>query len=317
MTGALAVAVLAALPAGASQRYRVEIRGEPVGWASIAIACRPAACDAKWRSALRAPDGRGVVGRRLDVQTDRGGVAIRLRVGAAERAVPPAAAPSTLVEILLSAAADGDRLCLAAFEEESGETGAACARRRGAWLEGEVLGTRVRFRAGPGALPDEVEVLDQGVRFVADPAAALPAAAPRFLGVAVAGPARARGGRALRFCGMEADTPPAGVDPGLAFPRGESCREKTRRYLELAARRGIAGRHAIGVAHDGAAFVWHEWAELRLGGRWVAVDPSFRQAPAEGPRFTVARYAPGDTRARAAAGRRILECWGRAAVEER
>jgi transglutaminase-like putative cysteine protease len=69
------------------------------------------------------------------------------------------------------------------------------------------------------------------------------------------------------------------------------------------------------VAFDGGAFVWHAWAEVQAGGRWVPIDPAFRQAPARGPRFTLATWEDGDEEARAEAGRRILACWGRAAVE--
>ena len=87
------------------------------------------------------------------------------------------------------------------------------------------------------------------------------------------------------------------------------------RYLALAARRGLPGRLVVGVAHDGAAFVWHEWAEVLSGGRWIAADPAFRQLPARGPRFALARFEPGDDAAAAAAGRRVLACWGRARVE--
>jgi transglutaminase-like putative cysteine protease len=57
--------------------------------------------------------------------------------------------------------------------------------------------------------------------------------------------------------------------------------------------------------------VWHEWAELRVGGRWIAVDPSFGQAPARGARFTLARWTHGDAASRAAAGKKILRCWSR------
>jgi transglutaminase-like putative cysteine protease len=73
----------------------------------------------------------------------------------------------------------------------------------------------------------------------------------------------------------------------------------------------------VGVAFDGGAFVWHAWAEVHMGGRWVPVDPSFQQAPARGPRFTLATWEEGDEAARAEAGRRILACWGRAAVAGR
>jgi transglutaminase-like putative cysteine protease len=69
------------------------------------------------------------------------------------------------------------------------------------------------------------------------------------------------------------------------------------------------------VAWDGAAFAWHEWAELRVDGRWVPVDPSFRQAPAEAPRFSLARFTESDEEARLHAGVRILGCWGAAQVE--
>jgi hypothetical protein len=100
-----------------------------------------------------------------------------------------------------------------------------------------------------------------------------------------------------------------------AFPPGRSCRERTARYLALVRERGLAGRHAVGVAWDGGGFVWHEWAEVQLGGRWLPVDPSFEQVPAAGPRFTVGRFAPGDAAAVAEAGRAVLACWGRARVE--
>ncbi|HEY6099663.1 MAG TPA: transglutaminase-like domain-containing protein, partial [Anaeromyxobacter sp.] len=88
-------------------------------------------------------------------------------------------------------------------------------------------------------------------------------------------------------------------------------------WVATARRAGIPARVALGVAWDGAAFVWHAWAEARAGGAWIPVDPSFGQAPARGPRFTLARHAPGDGAARAEAGRRILACWGRARVERR
>jgi transglutaminase-like putative cysteine protease len=96
---------------------------------------------------------------------------------------------------------------------------------------------------------------------------------------------------------------------------GESCREKTARWIAVASRRGIEARTAIGVAWDGGAFVWHAWAEARVGDRWIPVDPAFRQSPARGPRFTVARWEANGEEARIEAGRRVLRCWGRAGVE--
>jgi transglutaminase-like putative cysteine protease len=71
----------------------------------------------------------------------------------------------------------------------------------------------------------------------------------------------------------------------------------------------------VGVAWDGSAFVWHEWAEVWAAGRWVAVDPSFGQAPVGGPRFAVARFEDGDRASEAEAGEKVLACWGAAQVE--
>jgi hypothetical protein len=164
---------------------------------------------------------------------------------------------------------------------------------------------------------------EQRVHFIADPAAELPCRAPRLLGLAVQSGAGSgdRAGRALRFCGRAAEPARPFARPGgparlpAAFPDGASCREKTARWLALARAAGLDARHAVGVAWDGASFVWHEWAEVRDGTAWIAVDPSFRQAPAQGPRFTVARFADGDAEAEAEAGRQVLACWGTAGIE--
>jgi hypothetical protein len=216
-------------------------------------------------------------------------------------------------------AEEGERLCLGVFDESSGERGQACATRRGEWLEGRVLGDAVRFRARRGALPEEVVLPAQGARFVADPAAELPEKPPRLFGVEVAADPGADEAARARFCGLDLEREPVAAEAaGLPaeFPAGGSCREKTTRYLALAAHAGLEGRHVVGVAFDGKAFVWHEWAEIRRGDIWVAVDPSFRQLPAAGPRFAVARFGEGDDAARAEAGRRILACWGRSRVEK-
>jgi transglutaminase-like putative cysteine protease len=106
---------------------------------------------------------------------------------------------------------------------------------------------------------------------------------------------------------------PAGLPPPRAA--GASCRERTAAWLAEAARAGFSGRTAVGVAWDGGDFVWHAWAEVRAGGRWIAVDPSFGEAPARGPRFTLGRWAADDRGARDAAGQAILACWGASRVE--
>ncbi len=318
----LAVA-LAGLPANASRRYRMEIAGAPVGIAELSVRCNEAGCRARFETDTRLPEAGGgrEVRRRVEVATDHLG-SVReafVGLGSEARRVPLAgAAASILAEVLLSEAPPGERRCLFVVDEETGRTGQACAARRGRWMEGEILEEPVRFRPGADGLPDEVVMTGQGTRFVADAAAVVPERAPRLLGAAVAAPAGAEGDRALRFCGVASDpNDPEPPPPGIPrdFPEEGSCREKTAAWLAKARELGLLGRHAIGVAWDGEIFVWHEWAELAISGRWVAVDPSFRQVPAQGPRFTLARFAEGDEAARADAGRKVLACWGKARVE--
>jgi hypothetical protein len=220
--------------------------------------------------------------------------------------------PSAAAELVLLAAGAG---CVDAIDEETGATGPACARRAGDALRAEVLGEREELLAGADGFPDEVRLPGQGVRYLRDPAAAAPARPPR-LAVRVPGPSVPAAAR--RFCGLAPDDSatgalPAGAPP--ARPTGASCRVQAEAYAAAAARAGLRARVAVGVAHDGAGYAWHAWAEVRRGGSWVPVDPALGQAPARGPRFTVDRYDVADAAARARAGRRILACWGRGGVE--
>jgi hypothetical protein len=332
--GAIAALALVAVPS-ATQRWRVEIAGEPVGFTALDVACGPEGCTMQWESALRAPEpSEGLVLRRMiEARTRPDGRArwVRAAVGSESAALGQREAedgegpvPASLAELVLSSTREGERRCLTVREEATGEQGQACATRRGDWLEGEVLGVGLRFRAKPGEPPEEVEVPAQRARFVADPQAGVPARAPRLLETEVPlapGAARADGTPAgpLRFCGLAPEPPftVSGVDAEVprGWPDGASCREKTARYVARAAAAGLPARHVVGVAWDGDGFAWHEWAEVFSVGAWLPVDPSFRQLPAAGPRFAVARFPDGDPRARQAAGRAILACWGRARVE--
>jgi hypothetical protein len=323
---AVAVALMLGgmLPEGAV-RYRVELGGVPIGRAELAIGCAGASCTVRWESRLRLPaESGGAVARRLvSVAVDREGTyrggALEVEEGRPMRPAPPRGAaglvPATAAEVLLAAGARG---CLEAFEEGSGARGRACAaseRGPSGALRLEVLGDVLEVRGAPGMLPREVAIPAQGVRFVADSGARVPTAPPAIAGTEVPGPRSPEG--ALRFCGLEADAapPPVPAEAPRAAADGASCREKTAAWLAAARRAGLEGRTAVGVAWDGAAFVWHAWAEVREGARWVPVDPSFEQRPARGPRFTVARFSDGEEAARLDAGRRVLGCWGRARVE--
>jgi hypothetical protein len=246
----------------------------------------------------------------------RGGP-LRVRRGDA-RSAPAGlvgAVPSALVEVALAAAASAAERCLPFFDEERPAPRRACARRDGRGLVADVGGVAVRIEAGADGFAEVVTVADR-FRWIRDPAAALPVDPVRLAGTRVPGPADPRAARV--FCGVPVDPPsaPPGAAP-LPAPAspGDSCREKTAAWLAAARARGLEGRTAVGVAWDGQAFVWHAWAEVRAGGAWVPVDPSFGESPARGPRFTLARYADDDAAGRDAAGGRILGCWGHGRVE--
>jgi hypothetical protein len=325
--GVVALLLLALTAANAqSVRYRVEIAGHPVGWAELSLTCAGDRCQGRWESALRLPEetGGSVATRRIDLELDAAmggrrvrGVARDLR-GERRWDREAKGIPTALATWKLAGLRQGERRCLDAFEEESDKRGTVCATRSGPWLEGEALGVPIRWRVDSGP-PQEIELPSQRTRFVADGAAALPARPPRIYGsAAVGGVGSTTGGAgdaaadaAGNFCGSRKDPEPTGslpVDLPI-FSGGGSCQEQTARFLAELAQSGRRGRHAVGVAWDGTALVWHEWAEVESGTAWVAVDPAFRQAPAKGPRFTVARFETNDAPARARAGARVLDCW--------
>lgn len=333
MTAVLLALALGALPDAAAQRYRVELGGEHVGYATIALECETSRCEARWDSSLRAPaeSGGGLVERNIVIATSRDGFAHWLRVvvrdTSGERVIESHAGPVpvSLAEIVLGTLADQEHRCIAVRDEQSGKKGDACATRGGEWIEGTVLGEPFRARIRAGAAPDEVIVPEQRIRYVADAHAVVPTSPPRLFGSQVRVEEAARPHLAsalsgahprLRFCGIPADPRPLEA-PSVPrdWPEGGNCRDKTTRYLASAQAAGLEGRHVVGVAWDGTSFAWHEWAELRLEGRWVPVDPSFRQAPAEAPRFSLARFFESDEEARRHAGDRILGCWSSAEIE--
>lgn len=321
-------AALAALPGG-SARYEVSISGVPVGVAELTVRCAGEACRYEWTSRLVLPEAAGgrVRTRRIRAAVDpegrlRGAPDVEEDGASTRRVTPPAdAVAASLAEVALLArlregADPAARACFEVVDEASGAVGPACARRTadGA-VAAEVLRLALRLVPDPDGFPGLVEIPSQAARYRRDPAAALPARPPR-LEVRVAGPADPAAAR--RFCGRPLDPPPpAAPAPALPAPEaaGESCRAQALDWARRARAAGFPARIVVGVAHDGRGFAWHAWAEARVGDRWVPVDPAFGALPARGPRFTLARFAPGDRAAEDEAGRAILACWGRAAVE--
>lgn len=85
-----------------------------------------------------------------------------------------------------------------------------------------------------------------------------------------------------------------GVPDALAVLRARSgdCNEHTQLYLALARAAGIPARSAAGLAYVNGKFYYHAWPEVYLG-RWVAVDPTFGEFPADAAhlRFVVGGLA--------------------------
>jgi Transglutaminase-like superfamily len=74
--------------------------------------------------------------------------------------------------------------------------------------------------------------------------------------------------------------------------RSGDCNEHTQLYLALARAAGIPARAAAGLAYVNGKFYYHAWPEVYLG-RWVAVDPTFGEFPADAAhlRFVVGGLA--------------------------
>ena len=63
--------------------------------------------------------------------------------------------------------------------------------------------------------------------------------------------------------------------------REGDCNEHTVLYVALARALGLPARTAVGLVHVGDRFYYHAWPEVWLDDRWVAVDPTLGQFPAD------------------------------------
>jgi hypothetical protein len=290
---AVALTLGGTLPQGAV-RYRVELGGVAIGRAELSVGCAGASCMVRWESRLRLPaESGGAVARRLvSVAVGRDGVyrggALEVDDGRPARAaLAPTGVgfvPATAAELLLAAGARG---CLEAFEEGSGVRGRACAaseRGPSGALRLGVLGDVLEVRGLPGALPREVAIPAQGVRFVADPGARVPDAPPAIAGTEVPGPGspegaapvlRRGGGCRVAAGARRGATRRRGrrelprEDRGLArrrAPRGSRGADRGRRGL---GRRGVRVARVGGGARRGA-----------MGSRRSVVRAAARARPA-------------------------------------
>ena len=66
----------------------------------------------------------------------------------------------------------------------------------------------------------------------------------------------------------------------LQSRRGD-CNEHTVLYVALARSIGLPARTAVGLVHLGGRFYYHAWPEVWLNERWIPVDPTLDQFPAD------------------------------------
>ena len=64
--------------------------------------------------------------------------------------------------------------------------------------------------------------------------------------------------------------------------RTGNCQTHARLYTALARAAGIPTRFVSGLVYqEGKGFLYHSWAESLIDGRWVSVDPTYNQVPAD------------------------------------
>jgi hypothetical protein len=76
--------------------------------------------------------------------------------------------------------------------------------------------------------------------------------------------------------------------PSLSLPKSKQvlvskkgdCNEYTVLFTALARAAGVPTRMVAGLVYQNGRFFYHAWAEI-YAGRWIAVDPTFGQAPAD------------------------------------
>ena len=80
-------------------------------------------------------------------------------------------------------------------------------------------------------------------------------------------------------------------------PRGD-CTEHARLFVALCRTAGIPARTVEGLAwmgDDAGAFGWHQWAEVALQGKWVAMDPTSGANPVPATHLVVDATPEGRT----------------------
>lgn len=71
-----------------------------------------------------------------------------------------------------------------------------------------------------------------------------------------------------------------------------NCQSHARLYTSLARAAGIPTRFVSGLTYQGEGFLYHSWAESYLNGKWLPIDPTFNEVPAD---LTHIKLVEGDS----------------------
>lgn len=261
------------------------------------------------RSSLRlglAPDGRATAWSAWSPGRLRGGTG---SAWVPDVAPPPAPGrfdvldPERLAPVAVDVARDGDTLV---FVSRSGPVRVVLEGDRP--VRAEAAAVVLARVSGPVPEPPPLDV----ARALSVPARAFPGADGALVGVYGVGgrevrveaptwdelpPERERVRALVREVAdrLYAQWVPAATTGAAALAAGAGdCTEHAQALVELAERDGLAARTVAGRLYverdDGAWLVPHAWAEVELGGRWVAVDPALGQVPADARHLPLGRW---------------------------
>ena len=67
------------------------------------------------------------------------------------------------------------------------------------------------------------------------------------------------------------------------------CNEHTALYVAMARASGLPARVAVGLVYVHGAFYYHAWPEVFVDDRWLPVDPTLNQFPADATHLRLLR----------------------------
>ncbi|MDD2502138.1 MAG: transglutaminase-like domain-containing protein [Geobacter sp.] len=148
--------------------------------------------------------------------------------------------------------------------------------------QGRVVMTTGSLRKSAEAMPKIVEAYLQPSEGIESAAAEIAAKAKELAGNLKTDQERVQALTAWTSGWLEDSIEDGGSALTALSKKKGNCQTHAKLYTALARAAGIPTRFVSGlVSQDGSSFLYHSWAESLMEGRWVAVDPTFNQVPAD------------------------------------